>query len=73
MDYSYTNQREIRRAFWAAHPRLSRRQIRNYSGQGLMYPTDTRCAFCDFLEMLARNGEISQALADRATLQPAER
>lgn len=36
-----------------------------------MHCTDTRVAFCDFLDSLARNGEVSEALAQRATLTPA--
>ena len=68
MSYTYTTQQQIRAAFWDAFPELSRRKIPDHSGQGRMYPTDTRCAFCDFLESLTRNGEISEALAGRATL-----
>jgi hypothetical protein len=33
-----------------------------------MYRTDTRCAFVDFLDALHRDGQISDALADRAKL-----
>ena len=68
MPHTYTTQAQIRAAFWEAHPNLPRRRIPNYSGNGTMYPTDTRCAFVDFLDALARNGDISQALAQRATL-----
>lgn len=64
----YTTQRELRRAFWEAHPDLPRRKIRNYSGHGTMYPTDTRCAWCDWIDSLQKSGLISAALADRATL-----
>lgn len=63
-----TTQREVRRAFWAAHPTLPRRRIPNHSGNGTMYPTDTRCAFTDFIDALSKNGEISQELAGRVTL-----
>lgn len=64
----YTTQREVRRAFWAAHPQADRRRITNYSGNGTMYPTDTRCAFVDFVDALSKSGEISQELAGRVTL-----
>ena len=65
--YRYTTQRELRRAFWQAHPRLSRRRIR--SGNGTMHVTDTRCAWCDWLDWLSKDsGGISQELAQRATL-----
>lgn len=63
-----TTQKQIRAAFWQAFPDLPRRKIPDYSGKGTMYPTDTRCAFVDFVDSLCRNGEISAQLADRATL-----
>ena len=63
-----TTQRELRRRFWQEHSDLPRRKIPNYSGNGTMHVTDTRCAFCDWLDYMAKSGEISQALADRATL-----
>jgi hypothetical protein len=68
-----TNQKQIRAAFWNAHPDAPRRRYR-YSWNRhdktaeLVYPIDTRCAFVDFLDYLVRDGQISQALADRATL-----
>ena len=63
-----TNQKQIRAAFWEQHPDLPRRKIRDYSGKGKMYCTDTRCAFVDFVDYLQRDGEISSELADRVTL-----
>ena len=48
---------EVRRAFWAAHPLLLRKKT-----------VDTRCAFVDFVDCLARNGQITDALANRVTL-----
>lgn len=63
-----TTQKQIRALFWETFPDLPRWKIRDHSGAGTMYPTDTRCAFCDFLDSLHRDGMISDALADRATL-----
>lgn len=63
-----TTQRALRREFWREHPHLSRRRIRNYSGNGTMHTTDTRCAWCDWLDYMASAGLISAALAERATL-----
>lgn len=63
-----TTQKEVRAAFWREHPNLSRRKIPNYSGNGTMHVTDTRCAFCDYVDMLSRSGEISPDLAERVTL-----
>jgi hypothetical protein len=64
----YTTQRQVRRAFWEAHPNLPKRKIKNYSGNGTMHVTDTRCAFTDFIDMLSKNDNISQELAQRVTL-----
>jgi hypothetical protein len=63
-----TTQKQLRRAFWEQHPGVKRKKIRNYSGNGTMYVTDTRCTWCDWLDMLSKTGEISQELAERATL-----
>ena len=68
-----TTQKQIRDAFWQAFPDLPRRRYR-YSlrrddkAAPLVYPVDTRCAFVDFLDALHRNGQVSDALANRATL-----
>lgn len=65
-----STQTEISAEFWRAHGASApRAQVRDYSGEGLMWPTDTRCAFTDFLDALARDGRISRALAQRATLR----
>jgi hypothetical protein len=63
-----TTQKDLRRAFWDAHPKLSRRKRPNGFGSGTHYPIDTRVAFCDWIDAMARSGVISQALASRATL-----
>ena len=68
MKYPITTQVQIRKIFWEQHPDLPRKKIKNYAGNGTMYCTDTRCAFVDFVDYLARDGQISAALADRATL-----
>jgi hypothetical protein len=67
---SITTQKALRAAFWRDNPGLSRRMIPAYSGKGRMYCTDIRVAWCDYVESQARAGVISEALADRATLQP---
>ena len=66
-----TNQKDLRRAFWQAHednPNVTRRRITNYSGNGKMHNTDTRCAWCDWIDAMSKDGTISQELASRATL-----
>jgi hypothetical protein len=65
---TYTNQKQIRAAFWDAHPEANRRKITDHAGTGKMHTTDTRCAFVDFVDHLSRSGRISEALANRATL-----
>ena len=68
---AYTNQKQVRAAFWRDHEGVegvTPRRITAYSGTGKMHNTDTRCAFCDYVDMLCRDGSISQALAQRVTL-----
>ena len=63
-----TTQKELRKLFWQEHPTLPRRKIRNYSGNGMMHLTDTRAAWCDWLDYMSKSNHISQELAGRATL-----
>ena len=63
-----TTQKELRSQFWETFPELSKRKIRDYSGNGLMYRTNARVTWCDWIDSLERDGEISSELADRATL-----
>ena len=68
-----TTQKQIRAAFWAAHPTADRRRYpaRDWTREDNSsrdYCTDTRCAFVDFVDHLARCGEITETLAQRATL-----
>ena len=61
----FTTQKQVRAAFWefAQENRL----IRKPGGQNKQN-TDTRCAFVDYVDSLARNGQISDELAQRVTL-----
>ena len=68
-----TTQKQIRAAFWETFPDLPRRRYRYSPNRSdktapLVYPIDTRCAFVDFVDHLARSGQISETLAQRATL-----
>jgi hypothetical protein len=58
-----TTQKELRAEFWETHPECVRRP-----GSQNSQPTDTRITFVDWIDMLARDGDISEALANRATL-----
>jgi hypothetical protein len=65
-----TTQKQIRAVFWAAHPDLeaAARARRTRSKPQNHHNATTRCAFVDFVDNLNRSGQISDALANRATL-----
>jgi|TARA_R110000868_G_scaffold196018_1_gene441818 hypothetical protein len=68
-----TNQKQIRAAFWEAHPTANRKKYpaRDWTREDKSrrdYCTDTRCAFVDFVDHLNRSQIISDQLASRATL-----
>lgn len=63
-----TSQVEVRKAFWAAHPTLPRKLIRNYAGTGKMYQTNAHRTSVDFIDHLERSNQISTELARRVTL-----
>jgi len=73
-----TTQKQIRAAFWRAFPQFRQRMIpagRSRTGRLLYrpaaqndYPATVRCTFVDFVDSLARSGQISDALAERVTL-----
>lgn len=66
-----TTQKALRAEFWRQHKGLAGitpRKITNYAGNGKMYNTDTRCAFNDWVDALSKNGTISDALVQMATL-----
>jgi hypothetical protein len=68
MKYRITSQKQLRSEFWETFPELPRRRITDYSGTGKMHCTDTRCAFVDWLDALSKGGDVSQELAERATI-----
>ena len=62
-----TNQTQVRDAFWNTFCVEGKpREYRGKSQNDL--PTDVRVAFVDFVDHLAREGTISEALASRVTL-----
>ena len=73
---AYTTQKQVRAAFWRAvrdghflpGMNVTSQRIPNYSGNGTMHNTDTRCAFADYVDYLCKLGEISSDLAERVTL-----
>jgi hypothetical protein len=68
--YTYTTQKQVRAAFWDANPNFDYQArcagIRS-KGQNAQCAT-VRCAFVDFVDMLCRNEDISDNLAQRVTL-----
>lgn len=66
--YQLKTQKQVRDYFWQMHPYCDRQKITDDSGTGKTYKTDTRVAFVDFVDALARDGSISQELAQRVTL-----
>lgn len=66
--YQITTQLELRKAFWAEFPKLSRKRVKDFYGHGTMYTADTRMAFVDWVDQLARDGTIPSRLAQRSTL-----
>ena len=63
MNYTYTTQQQLRAAFWQ-HSDCKRVPGRNQND----YPAYVRTAWCDWIDSLQRSGQISEALAQRATL-----
>lgn len=65
-----TTQKQIRAAFWAAHPEheAHARKWGIKTAPQNRHNATTRTAFVDFVDYLNRSGEISDELAQRATL-----
>lgn len=59
-----TTQRKLREVFWMSNPELKRVPGKTQND----YPTDTRLAWCDYIDNMCRTGMIDEALAQRATL-----
>lgn len=67
---TYTTQKQVRAAFWDAHPAHALMAVRSGrpSKRQNDQPVETRIAFIDFVDMLACNGHVSDSLAQRVTL-----
>ena len=68
---------ELRAQFWEQHPTYKRKTVSKMSRNGKPfykyadqndYPADVRMAWVFFVDNMQRNGEISEALAWKATL-----
>jgi hypothetical protein len=60
----FTTQKSLRNEFWFNHPQFKRRGKTKQND----YCADIRITCCDFIEHMRRNGEISDKLANKATL-----
>jgi len=68
--HTYTTQSEIREAFWNEYPDLEReaRRRKTLSKGHNAQTTTCRTFFCNFVNLLFESGQISEKLADKATL-----
>jgi hypothetical protein len=69
--YQITNQKDLRKAFWDQYggmPDISKVRSVQFGPGKKTYNVDTRVAFSEFIDSMAREGTISQELAHRATL-----
>lgn len=65
-----TTQAQVRAAFWNDHPSFDHqaRAAGIRSKRQNEHCATVRCAFVDYVDSLARSGEISEALAGRVAL-----
>lgn len=65
-----TSQKRLRAAFWNQFPELEEnaRKRGTFSKGQNSQNCDTRYAWVDFVDSMAKNGQISEKLANRATL-----
>jgi hypothetical protein len=65
-----TTQKQIRAAFWGAHPQHASHALKwgIKTAPQNRHNATTRTAFVDFVDYLAKGGEITEKLAFRATL-----
>ncbi len=65
-EHTMTTQASVRDSFWNIHTQFQS-DYRTRKRQN-DYKADIRMAFVDFVDDLARSGQISEALASRVTL-----
>jgi len=62
--YDFTDEDEVRDAFWQGMPQHIRRNWKRQND----YNATIRSEWVEFVDMLARNGHISEELAQNVTL-----
>lgn len=69
MKPTMTTQKQVREAFWQGWtPELRRAVGMRHRKRQNDYPADVRQEWVEFVDMLARDGHISEELASRVTL-----
>lgn len=63
MNHDFTTEGQVRKAFW-----VGLEQFRKPGKRQNEYGATIRSEFVEFVDCLARNGHISEALAQRVTL-----
>jgi hypothetical protein len=58
--FKVTSQKEVRKQFWAWMDSIITEH---------MTDTDIRCSFVDFVDVMQKDGVISEALANKVTLK----
>jgi hypothetical protein len=58
--------KEVRDLFFEEHPQF--KAERKYRKEQNEFSTDCRCYFCDFVEHLRRNEQITETQANKITL-----
>jgi hypothetical protein len=66
----YTSQQQVRRAFWQSHPThyAHAKKWQIVTAGHDRHTCETRTAFVDFVDHLAKSGAITERLAQRVTL-----
>jgi hypothetical protein len=64
MTFDFTTEGQVRKAFWQGMP--TGVQVRGKRQNG--YNATIRSEWVEFVDMLQKNGHISEALAERVTL-----
>ncbi len=66
----YTTQTQVRAAFWEVYGEsgMAIKPLKYRGKSQNELPADVRMAFVDFVDSLARDQQISEALAQRVTL-----
>ena len=66
MKYSITTQKALRVAFWSQAGVMT--DFYRVSYRQNDYSATVRCHWCDYVEIMRKSGQISEKLANRATL-----